>query len=83
MGFDSVDELNSLDDVVEELGAVEQPPSFGRGLHQLVDHREAGQATPVALGPSMPPSHRSERALDGIGRPQVLPVFGREVVERQ
>ena len=49
MGFDSVDELNSLDDVGEVLGAVEQPPFLGGGLHQLEDHRQAGGAAAVPL----------------------------------
>jgi hypothetical protein len=29
----------------------------------------------------VPQADRGERALDGVGRPQVLPVLGREVVE--
>ena len=31
----------------------------------------------------MTQAHRGEDAFDGIGRPQVFPVFGREVVEGQ
>ena len=81
MGFDTVDELNSLDDVVEQLEAVEQPPSLGGGLHELEDHRQARGAAAAALGPSMPQPDRGERALDGVGRSQVLPVLGREVIE--
>jgi hypothetical protein len=30
-----------------------------------------------------PEAYRCELALDGVGRPQVNPVFGREVLERQ
>ena len=81
MGFDSVDELNSSDYVGDVLGAVEQPPALGGGLHQFEDHRQAGRTAAAPLGPAMPQSHRSERALDGVGRSQMLPVLGGEVVE--
>ena len=43
LGFDSIDELNTGDHVGQELGAVEQPPFLGSGLHQFEDHREAGR----------------------------------------
>lgn len=66
MGFDSVDELNSLDAVGEVLGAVEQPPSLGGGLHEFEDHRQAGGAAATAVGPPVSQSHRSERALNQI-----------------
>lgn len=42
MGFDSVDELDSLDDIGQEFVAVEHSPAFAGREHELVDHREAG-----------------------------------------
>lgn len=43
-GLDTVDERDSLDDIGEDVGAVESSPLLGGGLHQFVDHREAGGA---------------------------------------
>lgn len=83
MGFDSVDEWGSLDHVGEQLGAVQEPPAPLSGLHQLEDHGEARLSRAVSFGAAMPQSDRGERALDGIGRAQVTPVLGREVVERE
>ena len=83
LGFDTVEETNAGDDVGEEAGAVEEPPAFGGGLHELEDHRQAGDAGAVAFGLAMPQSHRGERAFDGVGRPQVQPVLRREVIEGQ
>jgi hypothetical protein len=64
LGFDSVDELNSLNHVVEELEAVEQPLSLGRGLHELVDHREARRALGAAAWIEV-----TIRGLNLLGRP--------------
>ena len=50
---------------------------------ELEHHRQAGHTAAVALGPPVTQSHRRERALDRVGRPQMPPVLGREVVERQ
>ena len=51
--FETVDELNSGNHVGQELGAIEEPPFLGRGLHQFEDHREARHAGAVALGSPM------------------------------
>ena len=81
LGFDSIDELNSGNDVGQELAAVEESPFLGGGLHQLEDHREASGARAVALGAAMPQADGGERAFDRVGGSQVDPVLGREVVE--
>ena len=83
LGFESVDELNSGNHVGQELGAIEEPPFLGRGLHQFEDHREASHAGAVALGSPMSQPDGGECAFDGVGGAQVNPVLGREVVEGQ
>lgn len=82
-GFLSVDERNSSDHVGDELGAVEQPPSLGSRLHQLVDHRQAGGPRSAPLGLLRAEPHGGKGGLDRVGRPQVNPVLGGEVVEGQ
>ena len=81
--FDSINEWNSSDDVGQVFGTVQQSPSLRSRFHELIDHRQAGSAGAVALGLAVPQPHGGERALDGVGGPQVNPVLGREVVERQ
>lgn len=81
--FYSVDELDSLKDVGQDIGSVEQPPFFLGGLHQLVHHRQAGHTASAALGLLGPQTDRGEGAFDWVGRPQVFPVLGWKVIEGQ
>jgi len=52
-------------------------------FHQLERHRQARRPAAGALGLAGTKPHGCERALDRIAGPQVLAVFGREVVEGQ
>jgi hypothetical protein len=54
-----------------------------RGLKQFEDHRECRLVGQAALRSDGAVAHGGEGAFDGVGRPQVFPVLGREVVERQ
>ena len=47
------------------------------------DHGEGRLAAEAALGLDGSESHRGEGAFDGVGGSDVLPVFGREIVERE
>ena len=78
---DAVAELNPADDLRQAVPAVRFPPFRLRGHHEL----EGG-------GPVFRPRHPLVRlvrcltvanVLDRVRRPNVFPVFGREVVERQ
>jgi hypothetical protein len=63
--------------------SLEQPPTFLGGLHQLEDHGETRLSRAISFGATMQQPHCGKRALDGVGRAQVTPVLGREVVERE
>ena len=58
------------------------PMSFGL-LCQLEHHHQRRHAGAAAFRLTGPMPHRRERRLDRIRRPQMNPVLGREVVERQ
>lgn len=81
--LDAVAEFNPLDDFGQSVLTVEFAPFLLGGQHQLVGHRQCRLAAEAAfgLGGSMPDG--GEGALNGVCRPDVLPVFGGEVVERQ
>ena len=86
MGFgdlDSVGELHPLDDLWQLVVAAQAPPAFLRGFDQLEHHGKRGLVRQTALRSDCPVPYRGERALDWIGRAQVQPMLGREVVERQ
>ena len=61
--------------------AIETPPAFLRGLKQFEGQR--GPVGQAALRSDRAVAHGSEGAFNGIGRSQVFPVLGREVVESQ
>jgi hypothetical protein len=63
--------------------AIETTPAFVRSLEQFKDHRERCPVGQASLRSDRAVAHGSEGAFNGIGGPQVLPVLGREVVERQ
>jgi hypothetical protein len=61
--------------------AIETTPAFFGGLSELEDHRQRGLVRETSLGSHGPVAHRRERAFDDIGCTQMLPVFGRKVIE--
>jgi hypothetical protein len=61
--------------------SVEPSPAFLCSLEQFEDHCERGPVRQAALRSDGAVTHGGEGAFNGIGSPQVFPVFGREVVE--
>ena len=66
---------------VRFLRCTNAPPRFSRRLDQLeCEAQEGGTRDPIArAGRSM--SNGGKGRLDGVGRSQMLPVFGRKVIE--
>jgi hypothetical protein len=54
---------------------------FFSGLSKLEDHRQRGLIRETSLGSHGAVAHPRERAFDDIGRTQMLPEFGRKVIE--
>src|ERR1700731_301992 len=79
--LNSVGELYSKDDFRQLVIAIETPPAFFGGLSELEDHRQRGLVRETSLGSHGPVAHRRARAFDDIGCTQMLPVFGRKVIE--
>jgi hypothetical protein len=79
--LNSVGELYSKDDFRQLVIAIETTPAFFGGLSELEDHRQRGLVRETSLGSHGPVAHRRERAFDDIGCTQMLPVFGRKVIE--
>lgn len=70
-------------DKSNEMGRVHsRPPGLG-GLNELEDHGQCGSPGSCAFGDLGPQSHGGEGRLDRVGGPQVDPVLGGEVEERQ
>lgn len=67
----------------DEVGAVDGPPAGLGGLDELEGHGEAGGSGAGALGDLCSEPDRGEGRLDRVGGPQVDPVLGGEVEERQ
>src|SRR5665647_202140 len=63
--------------------SVEPSPAFLCALEQFEDHCERGPVGQAALRSDRAVAHGGEGAFNGVGGPQVFPVLGREVVERQ
>jgi hypothetical protein len=63
--------------------AVEAAPAFPHALEQFADYCGRGPVVLAALRSDRVVAPGSESAFNGIGSSQVLPVLGREVVERQ
>ena len=77
----SVDVLNSQEEVCHKVGSIQTPePLFGDQQHLPDDGRGVLDAF-EAFGGGGPEPQRGERRLDGIGRPQMPPVFLGEAVE--
>jgi hypothetical protein len=81
--LDAVGELHTLDHLWQLIVAVEAAPAFLCGLDALEDHGERGLVGEAAFRPDRAEPHGGEGAFDGVRRPQVLPVLGGEVIERQ
>src|SRR2546423_5483079 len=81
--LDPVVECHTENEFWQLVVAIETTPAFLRGLEQLEDHRERRPVGQASLRSDRAVPHGSEGAFNGIGRPQVFPVLGREVVERQ
>ena len=79
--LDSVGELYTEDDFRQLVVAVEATPAVLGGLGELEDHGERGLVRKTSLGAHRAVAHRCERAFDRVGRAQMLPVLGGEVVE--
>jgi hypothetical protein len=79
--LDAVGELYTLDQLRQLVVASEPMPVFLRGVGQLEDHGERGLVREAAFRSDGPMPHGREGAFDRVGRSQVLPVLGGEVVE--
>jgi len=62
-------------------GSIEFAPVLGRGLGELEHHDQAGLPGSISFGASVTQANGREGAFNGVGRPQVPPVFRWEVVE--
>jgi hypothetical protein len=77
----SVGELYTEDDFRQLVVTIEAAPAFLGGLGELEDHGERGPIGQASLGAYRAVTHGCERAFDDVGRAQMLPVLGREVVK--
>ena len=81
--LDSVEELCTEDDFRQLVVTIEATPAFLDGLGELEDHGERGLIRKTSLRAHRAVTHGGERAFDNVGRAQMFPVLGREVVEGQ
>ena len=79
--LDSVGELYTENEFRQLVVAIEATPAFLGGLGELEDHGERGVVRETSLGAHRAVAHRRERAFDDVGRAQMLPMLGGEVVE--
>src|SRR6202035_375554 len=79
--LDSVGELYTENEFRQLVVAIEATPAFLGDLGELEDHGERGLVGKTSLGAHGAVAHRRERAFDDVGRAQMLPVLGGEVVE--
>jgi hypothetical protein len=79
--LDSVGELYTEDNFQQLVVTIETAPAFLSGLGELEDHGEGGVVREASFGTHVSMTHGRERAFDDVGRAQMLPVLGREVVE--
>jgi hypothetical protein len=79
----AVFEGNALQQQLDLFGAVDAAPGFLGFLDQLeCQIQEGGSRCAVARTRSTV-AYRRKRRLDCIGRSQMLPVLGREIIERE
>ena len=81
--LDSVGELYTEDEFRQLVVTVETTPAFLSGLGELEDHGERGLVRKTSLGAHRAVADGRKRAFDDVGRSQMLPVLGGEVVEGQ
>src|SRR5437879_1771430 len=81
--LDPVVECHTENEFWQLVVSVEPSPAFLCALKQFEDHCEGGRVGQAALRSDRAVAHSGEGAFNGIGSPQVFPVLGREVVERQ
>jgi hypothetical protein len=81
--LDPVVECHTENEFWQLVMSVETTPAFLCALDQFEDHRERGPVGQTALRSDRAVPHGGEGAFDGVGRPQVFPVLGREVVESE
>jgi hypothetical protein len=79
--LDSVGELYTENDFRQLVVAIKAVPAFFGGLGKFEDHGEGSLVRETSLGAHRAVADRSERAFDDVGRSQMLPVLGREIVE--
>ena len=77
----SVGEPYTEDDFRQLVVTIEAAPAFFDGLGELEDHGERGPVGQASLGAYGAMTHSCKRAFDDVGRAQMLPVLGREVVK--
>jgi Transposase C of IS166 homeodomain/zinc-finger binding domain of transposase IS66 len=81
--LDPVVECHTKNEFWQLVVSIETSPAFLCALKQFEDHCERGSVGQTALRPDRAVAHGGEGAFNRIGGPQVFPVLGREVVERQ
>ena len=81
--LDSVGELYTEYDFRQLVVAIEATPAFLGSLGELEDHGERGLIRKTSLGAYRAMANGRERAFDDVGRAQMFPVLGGEVVESQ
>ena len=81
--LDSVGELYTEDDFRQLVVTIETTPAFLGSLGELEDHGERGLVRETSLRANGTMAHGRERAFDDVGRAQMLPVLGGELVEGQ
>src|SRR5262249_40674934 len=81
--LDSVGELYTEDDFRQLVVTIEATPAFLGGLGELEDHGERGLVLKTSLRAHGAVTHGGERGFDDVGRAQMFPVLGGEVVEGQ
>ena len=78
-GLDTVAEGDAFDHFGQELVTLQAPPGPGGGHDEFEDHQLGRVLGKRALGSDRAVTDSGEHALDGVGRPDVIPVLGGEV----
>ena len=78
--LDSVGELYTENKFRQLVVTIEATPASLSGLGEFENHSERSLVRETSLGAHGAVAHRRERAFDDVGRAQMLPVLGREVV---
>src|ERR1700674_2430832 len=81
--LNSVFEFHAEDHLRQCVVAVETAPAFLGSLGKLEDHGERGLVRKAAFGTHRAMADGCEGAFNRVGCTQVLPVLGREVMNRR